>query len=158
MFHSTIIPFPQRGRAPRVEKARPRPAAAVTGQFGLSAEPRPPAQRVKLDIAPPPPAAALLVQTPKGPMRSEAFEDWLSATIDRLRAQRPGRIVGAYALEVQVPRDARARDFGALERPLIELLSRARIVRRGLRPERFSVAFGGEGRTLAVALVDCLAG
>jgi len=154
-FVSTTIVFPRAGaRALRIEKVKNRPMAPKTGQFGLSAEPRPLAQSVRLLIAPPPAAANLYVQTPQGLVRSEAFEDWLEQSTKRLAAQRPGRLGATYALEVQAPRTARTKHFGALERPLVELLARARIIRRGLSPDRFSASYGGAGSQLSLTLSD----
>ena len=71
-----------------------------------------------------------------------------------LAALASGYIAATYALEVLAPRTARTRHFGALERPLIELLARARIIRRGLSPDRFSVSYGGAGSQLSLTLSD----
>jgi hypothetical protein len=107
-----------------------------------------------LRVAPPPPASVLYAQTPQGLARSEAFEDWLEQAVRRLAAQKPGRIAATYALEVTAPRTARTRQFGAMERPLIEALARSRIIRRGLSPEKFSVAYGGTGSELILTVSD----
>lgn len=154
-FSSTTLIVPRLGARPiKVEKARPRAALPKTGQFGLSAEPRPTAQVVTLRLLPPPPASVLYAQTPQGLARSEAFEDWLEQAVKRLVAQKPGRIAATYALEVTAPRTARTRQFGAMERPLIEAFARSRIIRRGLSPEKFSVTYGGTGAELTVTVSD----
>ena len=106
----------------RVEKAKPRAALPKTGQFGLCAEPRPTAQKIALRLSPPPSPSNLYVQTPKGLVRSEAFEDWLEQAARRLATQKPGRIAATYALDITAPRTARTRQFGAMERPLVEVL------------------------------------
>jgi hypothetical protein len=155
-FSSTTIIVPRAGARPlRVEKARPRAALPKTGQFGLSAEPRPATQKITLHAPPPPPASILYVQTPQGLVRSEAYEDWLEQAAKRLTAQRPGRIAATYALEVTAPRNSRTRQFGAMERPLIELLARCRIIRRGLSPDKFCASYGGvAGGELTLTLSD----
>ena len=52
------------------------------------------------------------------------------------------------------PRTARTRQFGAMERPLVEALARARIIRRGLSPDKFGAAYGGTGNELTLTLSD----
>jgi hypothetical protein len=155
-FSSTTLIVPRVGARPvRVEKARPRPAAPKTGQFGLSAEPRPAAQKITLHAPPPPPASVLYVQTTQGMARSEAYEDWLEQAAKRLAVQKPGRIAATYALEIAAPRSSRTRQFGAMERPLVELLARCRIIRRGLSPDKFAVCYGGNaGGELTLTLSD----
>ncbi len=155
-FSSTTLIVPREGARPlRVEKARPRAALPKTGQFGLSAEPRAAARTVTLLAPPPPPASILYEQTPQGLVRSEAYEDWLEQAARRLAAQRPGRIVATYALDVTAPRNSRTRQFGAMERPLVELLARCRVIRRGLSPEKFSASYGGlAGGELTLTLSD----
>lgn len=156
-FSSTTIVVPRAGARPlRVETVKPRPALPKTGQFGLSAEPRPAAQSITVLIPAPPPASVLYVPTPQGLVRSEAYEEWLDQAARRLNAQKPGRIAATYALEVFAPRNARTRQFGALERPLVELLARGRIIRRGLAPEKFSATYG-PGSELAVTIRDFIA-
>jgi hypothetical protein len=154
-FSTTTLIVPRAGARPvRVEKARPRAAAPKTGQFGLSAEARPAAQTLVLHVPPPPPASILYVPTAQGLVRSEAFEDWLEHAARRLAGQKPGRIAATYALEVTAPRTARTRQFGAMERPLIDLLARGRVIRRGLSPEKFCVSYGGAGGDLTLTLSD----
>jgi hypothetical protein len=154
-FSSTKIIVPRAGARPlQVETARPRAALPKTGQFGLSAEPRPAAQSLTLLVPTPPPASLLYVPTPKGLVRSEAYEDWLERAARRIAAQKPGRIAATYALAVAAPRNARTRQFGALERPLVELLARCRVIRRGLSPEKFSASYGGAGSELSLTLAD----
>ncbi len=155
-FSSTKIVVPRAGARPlRVETARPRPALPKTGQFGLSAEPRPAARKIALLAPPPPPASVLYVQTPQGLVRSEAYEDWLEQAARRLAAQRPGRIDATYALEIAAPRNSRTRQFGAMERPLVELLARCRVIRRGLSPDKFAACYGGvAGGELTITLSD----
>ena len=153
-FSSTTILVPRAGARPlRVEKVKPRAAAPKTGSFGLSAELRPAARTVTVHVPAPPPASVLYVPTPKGLARSEAYEEWLDQAARRLHAQKPGRIGATYALEVVAPRKAGARQFGALERPLVELLARCRIIRRGLSPESFSAAYGA-GAELTLTISD----
>jgi hypothetical protein len=154
-FSSTTILVPRAGARPlRVEKLRPQAAPPKTGQFGLSAEPRPAAKSVSLKVSPPPATAALYVQTPQGMVRSQVFEDWLDAALRRIAPQRPGRIAATYALEIVAPRNARTRQLGALERPLVELLQRGRVIRRGLNPEKFCVSYGGAGSELTLVITD----
>jgi hypothetical protein len=154
-FSSTTIIVPRAGARPlRVETIKPRAALPKTGQFGLSAEPRPAAQKITLHVAPPPPASVLYVPTPQGLVRSEAYEDWLDQAARRLNAQKPGRIGATYALEVSASRNARTRQFGALERPLVELLARCRIIRRGLSPEKFCASYSGAGSELSLTVSD----
>ncbi len=155
-FSSTTVIVPRAGARPlRVEKARPRPATPKTGQFGLSAEPRAAAKKIVLHAPPPPPASILYVQTPRGLVRSEAYEEWLEQAAKRLAAQKPGRIAATYALEITAPRNSRTRQFGAMERPVIELLARCRIIRRGLSPDKFVACYGGNpGGELVVTLSD----
>lgn len=156
-FSSTTIIIPRAGARPlRVETVKPHAALPKTGQFGLSAEPRPAAQKLTLLVPPPPPASVLYVPTPQGLVRSEAYEDWLEKAARRLNAQKPGRIGATYALEVVAPRNSRTRQFGALERPLVELLARCRVVRRGLSPEKFSAAYGA-GAELTLTVSDHIA-
>jgi hypothetical protein len=153
-FSSTTLIVPRAGHRPvRVEKAQPRAALPKTGQFGLSAEPRPAAKKITLFVPPPPPPSLLYVQTRQGLARSENFEDWLEQASRRLGAQRPGRIAATYALEVTAPRTSRTRHFGALERPLVELLARSRVIRRGLSPEKFAACYGAGGE-LVLTLSD----
>ncbi len=153
-FSSTTILVPRAGARPlRVEKVKPRAAAPKTGSFGLSAELRPAARTVTVHVPAPPPASVLYVPTPKGLARSEAYEEWLDQAARRLNAQKPGRIGATYALEVVAPRNARTRQFGALERPLVELLARCRVIRRGLSPESFSATYGAGGE-LALTISD----
>lgn len=155
-FSSTKIIVPRAGARPvRVEMAKPRPATPKTGQFGLSAEPRAAAQIITLQAPPPPPASLLYVRTPQGLVRSEAYEDWLDQAAKRLSQQKPGRIAATYALEILAPRNARTRQFGAMERPLVELLARSRIIRRGLSPDKFVACYGGNaGGELTLTLRD----
>ncbi|HUO54843.1 MAG TPA: hypothetical protein VMU18_08890 [Rhodoblastus sp.] len=153
-FSSTTVIVPRAGARPlRVETVKPRAALPKTGQFGLSAEPRPAAQKISVHVPAPPPASVLYVPTPKGLVRSEAYEDWLDQAARRLNAQKPGRIGATFALEVIAPRTARTRQFGALERPLVELLARCRIVRRGLSPEKFCATYGA-GSELTLTISD----
>ena len=152
---STTFIMPRAGaRLLRVEKAKPRAALPKTGQFGLCAEPRPAAQKITLRLSPPPSPSNLYVQTPKGLARSEAFEDWLEHAASRLAAQKPGRISATYALDITAPRTARTRQFGAMERPLVELLARCRVIPRGLSPDKFCVSYGGTGGDLTLTLSD----
>ena len=137
----------------RVETVKPRPAAPKTGSFGLSAEPRPAARTITVHVPAPPPASVLYVPTSKGLVRSEAYEQWLDQAARRLNTQKPGRIAATFALEVIAPRKAGARQFGALERPLVELLARCRVIRRGLSPESFSAAYGA-GCELTLTVSD----
>jgi hypothetical protein len=155
-FSSTTLIVPRAGARPlRVEKARPCAALPKTGQFGLSAESRPAAPTIILHAPPPPPASILYVRTAQGLVRSEAYEDWLEQAARRLAAQRPGRIAATYALDVTAPRNSRTRQFGAMERPLVELLARCRVIRRGLSPDKFSATYGGDaGGELALTLRD----
>jgi hypothetical protein len=154
-FSSTKIIVPREGARPlRVETVKPRAALPKTGQFGLSAEPRLAAQSLTLQVPPPPPASVLYVPTPNGLVRSEAYQDWLDQAARRLNAQRPGRIAATYALQISAPRNSRTRQFGALERPLIELLARCRVIRRGLSPEKFCAAYGGAGSELTLTVSD----
>jgi hypothetical protein len=154
-FSSTSIIVPRAGARPlRVETIKPRAALPKTGQFGLSAEPRPAVQTITLIVPTPPPASILYVPTPQGLVRSEAYEDWLDQAARRLNAQKPGRIGATFALEIAAPRNSRTRQFGALERPLVELLARCRIIRRGLSPEKFSAAYGGAGSELTLTVRD----
>jgi hypothetical protein len=135
----------------------PRAALPKTGQFGLSAKPRARAAKIVLLAPAPPPASILYVQTKQGLVRSEAYEDWLDQTARRLAAQRPGRIDATYALDVAAPRNSRTRQFGAMERPLVELLARCRIIRRGLSPEKFSASYGvAPGGELVLTLSDAV--
>ncbi len=152
-FSSTSIIVPRAGARPlRVETIKQRPALPKTGHFGLSAEPRPAAQVINVHVPPPPPASILYVPTPQGLVRSEAYEEWLDQASRRLNAQKPGRINATFTLEVVAPRNARTRQFGALERPLVELLARGRIIRRGLSPEKFCATYGaGAELTLTVS-------
>ena len=87
-------------------------------------------------------------------MRSEAYEDWLDMAAKRLGQQKPGRIAAAYALEILAPRNARTRQFGAMERPMVELLARCRIIRRGLSPDKFVASYGGASGELTLTLSD----
>jgi hypothetical protein len=154
-FASTTFIVPRAGARPlRVEKAKPRAALPKTGQFGLSSEPRPVARDVTLRLSPPPSPSSLYVPTSQGLMRSEAFEDWLEQAARRIAAQKPGRVAANYALVITAPRTARTRQFGALERPLVELLARCRVIRRGLNPDKFCVSYGGIGGDLTVTLSD----
>jgi hypothetical protein len=155
-FSSTKIIVPRAGARPlRVEMAKPRPAPPKTGKFGLSAEPRAAAQQITLHAPPPPPASLLYVRTPQGLVRSEAYEDWLELAAKRLSQQRPGRIAASYALEILAPRNARTRQFGAMERPMVELLARCRIIRRGLSPDKFVACYGGgAGGEVTLTLSD----
>jgi hypothetical protein len=152
---STTFIMPRAGaRLLRVEKAKPRAALPKTGQFGLCAEPRPTAQKITLRLSPPPSPAHLYVQTPNGLARSEAFEDWLEQAARRLATQKPGRITATYALDITAPRSARTRQFGAMERPLVEVLARCRVIPRGLSPDKFCVSYGGTGGDLTLTLND----
>jgi hypothetical protein len=152
---STTFIVPRAGaRLLRVERAKPRAALPKTGQFGLCAEPRLTAQKITLRLSPPPSPSILYVQTPKGLVRSEAFEDWLEHAAKRLATQKPGRIAANYALDIMAPRTARTRHFGALERPLVELLARCRVIPRGLSPDKFCVSYGGTGGDLTLTLTD----
>ncbi len=153
-FSSTTILVPRAGARPlRVETVKPRAAAPKTGSFGLSAEPRPAARTITVHVPAPPPASVLYVPTAKGLVRSEAYEEWLDQAARRLNAQKPGRIGATYALVA--PRNARTRQFGALERPLVELLGRCRVIRRGLSPENFSASYGA-GAELTLTVSDFL--
>ena len=128
-FSSTTLIVPRLGARPvrDREKAKPRAASLKTGQFGLSAEPRPTARKIILHAPPPPPASVLYASSAQGLVRSEAYEEWLEQAARRLSAQRPGRMNATYALEVVAPRNSRTRQFGAMERPLVELLARPRV-------------------------------
>jgi hypothetical protein len=97
----------------------------------------------------------LYVQTSQGFVRSEAYEEWLEQASKRLAGQKPGRIAATYALEITAPRNSRTPQFGAMERPVVELLARCRIIRRGLRPDKFAACYGGNpGGELTVTLSD----
>lgn len=153
-FSSTTIIVPREGARPlKVETVKPRAAAPKTGHFGLAAEPRPAVGKILVKLPLPPSAAQLYVTTPQGLTRSEFFEDWLEQAARRIAAQKLGRIDGAFSLDVLAPRNARTRSFGPLERPIIEALSRARIIRRGLTPEKFSAAYG-LGAELSILIAD----
>jgi hypothetical protein len=152
---TTTVFAPRPGARPvTVEKAKPRPAAPKTGHFGLSAEPRAVARKIEVKAPPPPAAAQLYVHNGASYVRSEAFEHWLDGAARRVIAQKPGRMSGSYALEIVAPRTTRTRHFGVMERPLIELLSRCRVIACGLSPDRFSVSYGGLGGELALTLVE----
>ena len=145
--------------------ARPRPAAA--GRKGQAsrrlAENRPvrtlrrtATRRAENNAAPV--AAALPLQSlcadakRPGPLRS--FRGLVGACRVGLAAQKPGRISATYALDITAPRTARTRQFGAMERPLVELLARCRVIPRGLSPDKFCVSYGGTGGDLTLTLSD----
>jgi len=153
---STTTIFPSRPgvRPVTVEKAKPRPAAPKTGRFGLSAEPRPVARKIEIKTPPPPAAAQLYVHNGATYVRSEIFEHWLDEAARRVSAQKPGRMSGSYALEILAPRTTRTRHFGVMERPLIELLTRCRVITHGLSPDRFSISYGGFGGELTLTLIE----
>jgi len=157
-FSNTTIVVPRAGARPlTVEKARPRAAAPKTGRFGLAAEPRPIARKIEVKAPPPPPAAQLYVHNGQNYVRSDVFEQWLDEAARRVIAQKPGRMSGGYALEIVAPRTARTRHFGVMERPLIELLSRCRVITYGQSPDRFSVSYGGLGRELTLTVTEFVA-
>jgi len=154
-FSATSVFAPRPGARPvTVEKARLRPAAPKTGRFGLAAEPRPVSRKIEIKAPPPPAAAQLYVHNGATYVRSEAFEHWLDEAARRVIGQKPNRMSGAYALAIVAPRTARTRHFGVLERPLIELLSRCRVIAHGLSPDRFSVCYGGVGGELTLTLTE----
>jgi hypothetical protein len=155
-FSSTTIITPRAGARPvKVEKAKPRAAAPKTGRFGLCAEPRDVARRIEVKAPPPPGAASLYVHNGHGAyVRSEAFEHWLDEAARRVIGQKPGRMSSSYALEIVAPRTTRTRHFGVMERPLIELLTRCRVITTGLSPDKFSVAYGGFGAELTLTLTE----
>jgi hypothetical protein len=154
-FSTTTILVPRAGARPlKVEKAKPRPAAPKTGRFGLAAEPRAIARKIEVKAPPPPSAAQLYVHVGQTYVRSEAFEHWLDEAARRVIGQKPGRMSASYALEILAPRTTRTRHFGVLERPLIELLTRCRVITGGLSPDRFSVAYGGLGAELTLTLTE----
>jgi hypothetical protein len=41
-----------------------------------------------------------------------------------------------------------------MERPLVELLARCRVIPRGLSPDKFCVSYGGTGGDLTLTLSD----
>lgn len=154
-FSTTTILVPRAGARPlKVEKAKPRPGAPKTGRFGLAAEPRPVSRKIEVKAPPPPAAAQLYVHDGRSYVRSEAFEHWLDEAARRVIGQKPGRMSRSYALEIVAPRTSRTRHFGVMERPLIELLIRCRVITAGLTPDRFSVSYGGLGGDLALTLTE----
>ncbi len=153
-FSSTTIITPRAGARPlKVEKAKPRPAAPKTGRFGLAAEPRDVARRVEVKAPPPPAAAQLYVHNGQAYVRSEIYEHWLDEAARRVIGQKPGRMSSSYALEIVAPRTTRTKHFGVMERPLIELLTRCRVI-NGASPDRFSVSYGGLGGELTLTLIE----
>ncbi|MBB4198581.1 hypothetical protein CCR94_18785 [Rhodoblastus sphagnicola] len=156
-FSTTTIIAPRSGgvtRAVKVEKAKLRPAAPKTGRFGLAAEPRPVARKIEVKAPPPPAAAQLYVHNGQSYVRSEVFEHWLDEAARRVIAQKPGRMSGSYALEIVAPRTTRTRHFGVMERPLIELLMRCRVITAALSPDRLSVSYGELGGELSLTLTE----
>jgi hypothetical protein len=154
-FSTTTILVPRVGARPlKVEKAKPRPAAPKTGRFGLAAQPRAVARKIEVKAPPPPAAAQLYVHDGRTYVRSEAFEQWLDAAARRVSGQKPGRMSASYALEIVAPRTTRTRHFGVMERPLIELLTRCRVIAAGLSPDRLSVCYGGLGGELTLTLIE----
>lgn len=126
------------GRQIIVEKCSP-----AHGTFGLDRELRPIVDRVDLILPRPPSVNALTFNRADGGRgKTKNYEDWLTEAGWRLNQQRPGRIDGAYEIEIRIVRpDNRRRDLGNLEKAISDILVHYRVVSDDSLAERITLAW-----------------
>ena len=70
-----------------------------------------------------------------GPRRSPAYAEWIRSAGWRLVQQRPGRVEGAYAIVLAMPRAATKADLGNLEKAVSDLLQSHGVITNDRRAE-----------------------
>lgn len=143
------------GKQVVVEK-RSRPA--LRGSFGLDRELRPIVDRVDLILPRPPSVNALTFNLADGGRgKTKHYEDWLTEAGWRLQQQRPGRIEGAYEIEIRIVRpDNRRRDLGNLEKAMSDLLVHHKVVADDSLAERITLAWMREDQGARVIVTKYL--
>lgn len=101
--------------------------AAIAAKGLKIAEPvrfKPPVDAVTLNLPLPPSVNGAWVNVPgKGRVRSEPYRRWHKLAFDELMLQKPGRIVGKFAIVINVGRIKRRADVDNRSKALLDLLA-----------------------------------
>ena len=130
---------------------------SATGSFGLVVDAREGRDRIELTMPFPPSSNNMFVNNPNGGrFRSSQYDGWLSEAGWVVAGQRPGRIAGRFEIEVTMPRPARKGRFDLDNRlkPVLDLLTKQRIISDDSLAERITLAWGG-GELVRVVLTRC---
>lgn len=115
------------GKRPiKVETAR-----SPQGVFTVANDARDEAAEIILDLPTPPSTNALFLNVPGvGRVKSAEYSNWLSEAGWMLAEQRPGRIAGAFSVEIEVsrPKHKRRVDLDNRVKGLLDLLTKHRVI------------------------------
>jgi Holliday junction resolvase RusA-like endonuclease len=135
------FPLRSMGAAPVSPKSRRR-ASPIRAAVAAAAELRPEAERIEIALPPPPSANNLFASSTRGGrFKSRNYAAWINEAGWRLSAQRAGRIVGHYEIEIHTPRRARRTDLDNLSKAISDLLVQHGIVSDDSLAERLTVSW-----------------
>ena len=141
------------GRAPRSPR---KPVAVVTtGRFALDHQARPEADRIVLSLPMPPSTNNLFANSSHGGrFKTEEYDAWLTEAGWRIQAQKPGRIVGPYSIEINVsrPHTKRRMDLANREKAISDLLVKHHVIADDSLCERLTMAWTPPGEGVLVTL------
>lgn len=110
--------------------------------------------RVVIDVPRPPSVNSLTHNIPgKGRAKTDRYRTWLRAAGNLLKAQRPGRVSGAYRLTIQVerPEGKRRVDLANMEKAASDLLVTYRVIEDDRFAERVTLEWAAvEGARIIV--------
>ena len=133
-----------------------RQVAVVTqGRFSIDTDARREVESVTLFLPLPPTTNNLYANSENGGrFKTEAYDQWLADAGWRVQQQRPGRIAGAYALDLEIPRPSskRAMDLSNRIKATEDLLCKQRVIADDSLCERLTVTWGAPGSDVKVAL------
>jgi Holliday junction resolvase RusA-like endonuclease len=139
----------------RVERAR-APAAASFGTFHNDIAPRVECRVVELALPMPPSANELYANggAHGGRIKSEIYAEWTTRAGWTLLAQKPGRIVGKYEMELQVARPAKhiRADVCNREKAVSDLLVKHRVLQDDSLAERVTIEWADHIEGVRVVL------
>lgn len=144
------------GKSVSIETRRSAQAPArPRGGFGLDRELRPVVDLVDILLPTPPSSNALFYNREEGGRgKTKQYEDWIAEAGWKLAQQRPGRIAGAYEIELRVfrPADGRRRDLDNIIKPLSDLLVRMKVVSDDSQCQRIVLSWRSDDTGVRVIL------
>jgi Holliday junction resolvase RusA-like endonuclease len=149
------VPPWKRGTTLAAKKARKLIPVVTQGKFGLSNDARREVDCVTLFLPLPPSSNHLFANSEGGGRhKTEAYDQWLSDAGWCIQQQRPGRIAGAYSLELEIPRPSskRAMDLSNRIKATEDLLVKMRVISDDSLAERIVTTWGTPGSDVKVTL------
>lgn len=135
-------------------------AVVTTGRFSIDSDARREAVRIELSLPMPPSVNGLYANAESGGrFKTEEYEAWLSEAGWRIQAQRPGRIVGPYEIEIRIarPHTKRRMDLENRMKAVSDLLVKQRVIADDSLAQRITMEWGPQGSECAVVLTRSIA-